>query len=212
MKRRTALALLLAGVAAGVVAGPLALPQAARAADGPTVPVAALNAGLLTAMQAGRKTPFADRARALGPVIEQAFDLDGILAISVGPRWKSVPAARQADLAEAFRRYTVASYVSNFDGFSGERFEILPEVVVVGADRVVATRIVPASGAPTRLDYVMRAGPTGWRAVDVLVDGTISRAAVQRSDFRSLIGNGDATPLLERLRAKTASLEAGGRS
>ena len=27
-----------------------------------------------------------------------------------------------------------------------------------------------------------------WKAVDVLLDGTISRVAVQRSDFRSLLG------------------------
>ncbi len=32
----------------------------------------------------------------------------------------------------------------------------------------------------------------GWRIVDVLLDGSISRVAVQRSDFRSLLGNGGA--------------------
>ena len=40
---------------------------------------------------------------------------------------------------------------------------------------------------PTPLDYVMRQGEKGRRAVDVLLDGSISRVAVQRSDFRSLL-------------------------
>ena len=31
-----------------------------------------------------------------------------------------------------------------------------------------------------------------WRAVDVLLDGSISRVAVQRSDFRKILANGDA--------------------
>ena len=83
----------------------------------------------------------------------------------------------------------------------------------VGQDTVVATQIVPANGgAPTRLDYVMRATPQGWKAVDVLADGSISRVATQRSDFRSLLTGGNPQPLINSLNRKVASLSKGASS
>ena len=88
----------------------------------------------------------------------------------------------------------------------------MPQVRTAGSDQIVGTRIVPASGDPTRIDYVMRQANGQWKAVDVLLDGSISRVAVQRSDFRALIGSGDAKALIASLRSKSATLEAGGKS
>ncbi len=172
-------------------------------------PIAALNRGLLAGMHAGKATPFPQRFATLAPLVEGAFDVPGILQASVGPRWSALPPAQQSQLLDVFRRFTVASYVANFDSFGGEKLELLPESRSVGADQVVATQIVPTSGAPTRIDYVMRRTQAGWRAVDVLLNGSISRVAVQRSDFRSLLGSGDATPLIQSLQRKIADLSGG---
>ncbi len=173
-------------------------------------PIAALDAALVQAMQAGKAVPFAQRYQTLAPVVEQAFDLGSILEISVGPRWQSFSPDQQKALMAEFVRFTVASYVSNFSSYAGETFEIEPETRALGAEQVVSTRIVPKSGNPARIDYVMKPGAAGWRAVDVLLDGTISRVAVQRSDFRSqLEGGPDA--LIESLRKKVGDL-AGGAS
>lgn len=172
-------------------------------------PIVALNRGLIAGMQAGKATPFAKRFAILAPLVEGAFDIPGILQASVGPRWAALPPAQQSQLLDVFRRFTVASYVANFDTYNGEKLEVLPDSRNVGADQVVASQIVPASGAPTRIDYVMRRTPAGWRAVDVLLNGSISRVAVQRSDFRSLLGSGDAGPLIQSLQRKIADLSGG---
>jgi phospholipid transport system substrate-binding protein len=145
----------------------------------------------------------------LAPAVQAAFDLPQILKTSVGPRWSALPAPEQTELMTVFLRYTLASYVANFNNFSGEKFVVRPATRSVGSDRVVETQIVPADGDPTRIDYVMRATNTGWKAIDVLLDGSISRVAVQRSDFRSLLGSGNASALISSLRTKTANLEAG---
>ena len=196
--------------------GALLLPclgRGAAAADPAVVaPVEALNRGLVAGMRAGKATPFVQRFATLAPLIEGAFDISGILQASVGPRWAALPAAQQSQLLDVFRRFTVASYVANFDSYGGEKLEVLPESRNVGADQVVATQIVPSGGAPTRIDYVMRRTPAGWRAVDVLLNGSISRVAVQRSDFRSLIGAGDAGPLITSLQRKVADLSGGALS
>ena len=173
------------------------------------VPIQGLNDALLKIMHAGSKTPFGERTRILAPAIEEAFDLPLILKTSVGTRWSAIPVPQQLELMEVFRRYTVASYVANFDGYSGEKFEILPQIRVVNGDQVIATRIVPLKDEPTRIDYQMRQTGGAWKAVDVLLDGSISRVAVQRSDFRALLAKGDAAGLIASLRTKTASLEGG---
>ena len=50
-----------------------------------------------------------------------------------------------------------------------------PVVRAAGSDRVVETQIAAASGQGYVLDYVMRQESGGWKVVDVLVDGAISR-------------------------------------
>ena len=193
-----------------VLGGLALLPAVAQAADADAVaPITALNQALLAAMRAGGSAPFPQRYATLAPVVERAFDIPATLQAAIGPRWASLPAPQQAQLLDVFRKFTVARYVDNFDGFNGERLEVLPDSRSVGADQVVATQIVPSGGEPVRIDYVMRRGPSGWRAVDVLLNGSISQVAVQRSDFRSLVGAGDAGPLILSLQRKVAELSGG---
>ena len=174
-----------------------------------TAPIEQLYTVLPQVMKAGKGTPFRQRYDALTPVIDQVFDLEAILKISVGPQWPALSPEQQASLRQAFRRYTIATYVSNFDGFSGQRFEIQPGSMAAGADEIVQTRIVPASGEPHRLDYVMRQMGGAWKVVDVLADGSISRVAVQRSEIRAVLARGGAPALLDRLRKKTAEMSGG---
>lgn len=173
----------------------------------PAAPVAQLTATLASLQQAGRKTPFATRMQTLLPVVQQVFDLPVVLQNSVGPRWSSLPDEQKTQALDVFTQYTAAAYVTNFDTDNGDRFEILPELRAAGADQIVQTRIVPKSGDLTRIDYVMRQTANGWHAIDVLSQG-ISQVAVQRSDFRSLIRDGDATRLISGLRDKVAQYAA----
>jgi phospholipid transport system substrate-binding protein len=139
-------------------------------------------------------------------VIDQTFDLTTILKTSVGAAWDTLPHDQQATLLMAFRRYTVASYVSGFDE-NNQRFVVNPETRIAGNEQVVRTQIVLlASGEEHELDHVMRQGPAGWRVVDILVDGAISRVAVQRSDFRQLMKQGGAPALARSLETKSADL------
>ncbi len=55
----------------------------------------------------------------------------------------------------------------------------------------------------------MRPENGSWKAVDVLADGSISRVAVQRSDFRQLLADGTGQDLVASLTAKVASLSDG---
>jgi phospholipid transport system substrate-binding protein len=175
-----------------------------------TAPVEQLDNALLAAMKAGESVPFDDRYRALAPVITRVFDLNAVLADSIGLSWATLPAAQKAALTAAFRRYTISSYTTNFNSYNGESFQLLPTVRALGnGEVVVSSRLRRTDGSSVVLDYVMRRGPAGWQAVDVLTDGSISRVAVQRSDFRGLLNSGGAPALVAGLEHKIANLSGG---
>jgi phospholipid transport system substrate-binding protein len=207
----------LLAASAGVLMG-AALPvyvaatiRPARAEDDSIVqPIQQLVDGLTEIMKAGTGTPFAQRFDTLAPIVDRTFDLPVILQESVGERWASLPQDQQDMLMQAFRRYTVASYVNSFDDYKGQHFDVKPDTRPVGnGEQVVQTRIIPRRGDGHELDYVMRQGTEGWRAVDVLADGSVSRVAVQRSDFRRLLTRGGAQALAQSLRTKSADLSGG---
>ncbi len=206
LERRAFLGLVAAGMVGAYTS------RAAFAQSAPTAvsPIERLDATLLSVMKAGRAAPFAQRFDTVAAAIDQAFDLDAVLKTSVGLHWANLSPEQQAQLQAAFRRYTIANYVANFDSYSGEKFQVDPQTRMLGnGDQIVTTTIVSNTGSPTVLSYVMRQTPVGWKAIDVLADGTISRVAVQRSDFRSLLNQGGGTALVASLQRKVADLSHG---
>ncbi len=182
----------------------------AWAEPGAVAPIQQLCNSLLTVMKAGSSASFEQRFGTLAPVIDQTFDLNAILQVSVGPTWAALPPDQQTALQAAFRRYTIASYVNSFDRYSGQRFDVLPDTrTLPNGQQVAQTRIISSSGEAHELDYVMRQNGGAWQAVDVLADGSISRVAVQRSDFRRLLATGGAPALMASLEHKTTDLSAG---
>jgi len=206
--RRDLLGVAITGLAAAIPWPPVDA-QTADAASA-EMPIERLDDALLVSMKAGDRTPFPERYRALAPIVEQVFDLDAVLAASVGLSWATLPDVQKANLATAFRRYTISSYVSNFNSYNGQSFQVMPSVRAVSSNEVVVqTRLVRVDDSPMKLDYVMRMGPTGWQAVDVLTNGTISRVAVQRSDFHELLIAGGVPALTAGLGRKVANLSGG---
>ena len=194
----------------------LALAPPARAAQAvpEAAPILALNAALIDAMKAGsNNASFTARYNALDPVVKSAFNLSVILQNSTGFFWSTLPAAQQQELMKVFEQFTVASYVNGFDNYGGQQIQLLPDERTIGAKKVVETQIVPTDGSdPTRLDYVMANGANCWQATDVLLDGTISKVAIQNSDFSSEVTSGDASQLITALKSKVADLSGGALS
>jgi phospholipid transport system substrate-binding protein len=207
LTRRALLLSATAMMAAGLVA-PLGRSALAQATDPLDQPLRELYAALEAAMRTGRSAPFPRRFDALAPVVDQVFDLETVLKVSVGLRWDNMDPAARARLLAAYRRFTIATYVANFDKYDGEHFNILPGTRDAGSDRIIGTEIINGDDH-VRLDYVMRDVKGSWRAVDVLLEGSISRVAVQRSDFRKILANGDVDALIASLHRKVADLSDG---
>jgi phospholipid transport system substrate-binding protein len=207
--RRTALRFGLLSVAALPLVSRFAY-AADKNAGGAASSLQEFNEAVLGVMKAGKRAPFAQRFAMLAPTVDRTFDLDAILRLSVGPHWASMTPDQQAKLQTIFRQYTVASFVANFDTYSNQTIEVTPgSRSLSNGDQVVTTRIAAPGSSPTMLAYVMRQTASGWKAVDVLADGAISRVATQRSDFRSVLSSGGGSALVASLQSKVATLSGG---
>jgi phospholipid transport system substrate-binding protein len=199
LQRRGLLGLALTSLAAKQTT---ALAQDTTAA---IVPIQRFYVALLAVMKAGRMTLFSQRYQMLAPALEQAFNVPAIARAAVGLAWSSFPPNQQAQVLASFTRYTVSTWVSNFDTYSGQRLDVLSNPRAAGSALVVTTQIVSPSGKTNVIDYVMRSAGSSWRAVDVLLDASISQVAVLRSDFGAIAIRG-AGALAESLDRKSADL------
>ena len=95
---------------------------------------------------------------------------------------------------------TIATYANRFDGFSGQSFEIDPEVQPRNTGRIVRTKIVRPKDEPVTLNYLMRGAGDTWKVVDIYLSGTISELATQRSEFSAILKAGGPAALIESLR------------
>ena len=156
-----------------------------------------LDDGLIAIMKA--KGTAKSRATAIAPVIDRTFDLPLMTRLAVGTGWTTIAPAEQQALVAAFRRLTIAQYAANFDSFGGEKFTIDPKVEARGTDRLVRTRLVPASGQPESLAYRLRQSGGDWKIIDVFYRNAISQVATRRSDFASVLAKGGAKALVAHL-------------
>jgi phospholipid transport system substrate-binding protein len=177
---------------------------AAHAASDPgATKVESFDAALLDSMKSGAST--AERYRRLAPVIDRTFNLTAMTQFAVGPAWSSFTPAQQQAAVAAFTKLTIASYAHNFSGFSGEHFELDPNVATRGPDKIVTTHLIRPNEAPVALIYRMRQAGDSWKVIDIFY-GAISQLTTRRSDFAASIAAGGAPALIAHLNALSDKL------
>jgi phospholipid transport system substrate-binding protein len=179
--------------------------EAQAAADPATSRIEAFDAGLLGSMKAGPSVGVQERYRRLAPVIERTFSLPVMTQFAVGPAWSSFTPAQQQAAIAAFTKLTVASYAHNFNAYDGERFELDPNVVTRGPDKIVTTHLIRPHDEPVALTYRMRQSGDGWKVIDIYY-GAISQLTTRRSDFAASIAAGGAPALIAHLNALSEKL------
>lgn len=166
------------------------------------------HAALLDVMRDAQRLGVRGRFERLAPVMAQGFDLAAMARISVGPPWTGFAPADQQALTEAFARWSVATYASRFDGFSGESFATTGVQAMPNGDQLVRTQLVRTGGQePVALSYLLRGNPP--RIVDIYLTGTISELASRRAEFATLIRDGGAARVTQELEGRTRRLLGG---
>jgi len=196
---------------AAAIAAAAAVPLHAEAAA-PSTPGAIITSFydvLLTTMKDGPTLGFSGRSARLAPAIRRAFDLPLMTRLMVGPQWTGLTPAQQRDLVAAFSEFSIATYASRFDDFSGERFEVDSATTPAPPNGIIVhSKLIKSDGESVQLNYLMHQDPEGWQIVDVYLSGTVSELATRRSEFSSVMRRGGADALVDALQKKAAELRS----
>jgi phospholipid transport system substrate-binding protein len=186
-----------------IVASPIS--PAATPAVGPHEVVQHLYDALLDTMKHAAALGVKGRYQKLEPIIFGTFDLPFMARLTTGPLWASLTPEQKNRLAQAFGRYITAVYADRFDGYAGQRLEVLGEQKI-GHGMLVQSRIVKADGDPVTLTYFIHDNVADWRIRDVYETGAISELATQRSEFARILRTSGVEGLIASLNKKADDL------
>lgn len=182
-------------------------PAPSRAAD-PVPPKQVIERfydGLVGVMKEAKPLGYKGRYEKLEPLLKQTYNLAGMGRFTVGPGWSQLSAEDQKRLVDGFSRFTTATYANRFDGYSGEKFEVVGETPSQSGSVIVETRLI-TSKETIQLNYLMTKVSEEWRVFDVYLEGTISELAVRRSEFSAVLRRDGAEALFKVLDQKVAGL------
>jgi phospholipid transport system substrate-binding protein len=190
-----------------LAAGLLVLAASASAAPqfGPREVVQHLYDVLLDTMKHASALGAKGRYQKLEPLILGTYDVPFMARLTIGPLWGGLSPEQKYRAAQAYGRYITAVYANRFDGYSGERLEVLGEQKVPHGV-LVKSRIIKSDGEPVALDYRIHENVIGWQIRDVYETGSISELATRRSDFAETLRAGGIEALITSLNSKADDL------
>ncbi|MGI9449131.1 MAG: ABC transporter substrate-binding protein [Geminicoccaceae bacterium] len=170
--------------------------------------VEGLNTTLLDVMQSADKLGYEGRYQKLEPSLRSSFDFAFMAKIAVGRAWNDFDRGQRKQLVERFTRMSIATFAARFDGYSGERFEILGEKPGRRNTVIVDDRIIRPKDPPVGLNFVLKQRGDGrWQIIDVMLDGKFSELARQRAEFSSVLKRGGYDELIAALDEQIATLK-----
>jgi phospholipid transport system substrate-binding protein len=166
----------------------------------PTEVVTSFQDALKMTMMNADQLGMVGRFRALEPVIQRTFDLTLLSKIIAGAEWGNWTELQRNELKSALEDYITSTYARQFDGYTGEHFE-------VGSSRrgasgtLVATTMYRLSDPPVSVSYLVGVDVNQtYRIIDVLIGDSTSELAARRSEFGSVLKQSGFTGLIKDLK------------
>jgi phospholipid transport system substrate-binding protein len=181
--------------------------RAAPPGPGPSGVIQGFYAQLLDTMKQAATLGVKGRYQKLEPVIFSTCDVPFMAKLTIGSAiWTGLTADKKQQAAKAYGRYLTAVYATRFDGYSGEKFEVLAEQKITRG-MLVKSRIVKSNGETVTINFMVHDNEIGWQIRDVYETGTISELATQRSDFSQILRTGGIDGLIAALNKKADDLQ-----
>lgn len=183
--------------------------RVARLAEGPEELVVRLQAALLEAMRKGPALGYQGRLELLDDVIADTHDLYAITKLSVKSDWDALTPEQREKLVRTLSELSFATYAARFDGYKGERFEVV-DTKPLRSGVLVKTTLIKSDGQPVRLDYLLHRDHGRWLILNIVADG-VSDLAVRRTEYQSLLERKGFDGLIAKLEDQIARYAAGER-
>jgi phospholipid transport system substrate-binding protein len=143
-----------------LLSGLLVMSPAPARAAGPSDAIRQFYVVLLDTMRQAQQLGPRGRYQKLEPVVFRTFDVPYMAKLSIGPGWNALTPDQKKRAAQAYGRYITATYASRFDGYSGERLDVLGEQKIKRGT-MVQSRIVKSDGEPVQINYLVHDNAVG---------------------------------------------------
>ncbi len=139
---------------------------------------------------------------ALSDVLRDFLDTEALARIAAAKHLEGRSDAEVKEFLSLFHEFFVRTYTQRLLLFDAPDFAYGGETIEGDTARVGTEVVTP--GDRFAVDYALRRTPTGWRAVDIQVEG-VSLAGNFRAQFDNAVAKEGFQGLLDRLRAKVAA-------
>jgi phospholipid transport system substrate-binding protein len=175
---------------------------ASQSSLGPSEIVKTAAEGMLHDLDANRAEYKKDPAKVSALVDKYLlpnFDVETSARAVLGLHWRTATPEQRKRFVDAFYHSLLANYGAALSEFTSDKLKIFPTNVDPGADRAtVRTEVKRDNGDRIAVNYSMRKTATGWKAVDVNIDG-ISYVKSYHDDFDAQIDQQGMDAVITRL-------------
>ena len=175
---------------------------------GPTEVIKTFNETLLQAMKRADELGYSGRYKLLEPIIKDSFAVSFMAAQSTGRYWKTFKEEDRSLFLTTYTDWTIATYAGRFDGYSGERFDLVSESAPVQGTVTVISKLVKQNKEEISFHYVFRKIDEAWRIVDIQISG-VSQLALTRAQFVGVMKDKGFDGLISMLKGKIRGFEKG---
>ncbi len=150
----------------------------------------------------------AERVKRMRALLAETFDVQAISKFVLGIYWRRTTADQRTEFLELYKTVVSHSYAGLFKKYTGETFEVIRQVSVVGGGSIVYGRIKRMNGPPVAVELQVVKNSGTYKAVDIKFEG-VSMPVAHRKEYSSVIrrNRGSVAGLLNVLREKASVLE-----
>jgi len=148
---------------------------------------------------------YEDKKRRLGPLIEEAVDVDGIARFCLGRFWRTASPAQQQQYTQLFHNVLLNNITGKLGQFQGVTFNATNTTQREG-ETLVGTTIRRPNQQPNNVQWVVSQATGRPKIIDVIAEGTSLRLT-QRSDYSAYLSrnNNDVSALITAMRQQAAA-------
>ncbi len=179
---------------------------AASETPGPSAVIGNFNDTLLEAMKKADQLGYTGRYKLLEPVIKDTFALPFMAMQTLGRYGKTLKDEDRRLFIKTYTEWTIATYSGRFDGYSGERFEVVSETGPVQGTVTVISKLIKQNGEEVVFHYLLRKTDRMWRVVDIRILG-VSELALTRAQFTAVVKLEGFKALISMLEKKIRGFE-----
>ena len=168
--------------------------------------VETLHEKLLYIMQNAESLGYHGRYAEVQDVVTSSFDTALIVKVIMSRNWKELDETQQTEFIDLFKRLSVATYASRFDGYSGENFVELSTEMLKKGRLLIKTELQRPDDEPVKLDYLMHQKDGQWLIISVIANG-VNDLSLKRAEYATVIKDKEFPGLVEDVASKITNME-----